>query len=359
MNLSYGTLDRPWFHRTMAGLCTLLVSGAYVDAWAHNHLGSTLETFFTPWHALLYSSMAAITVFLVLCAAWTGARPWEWGRALPDGYALSLAGCFAFGVGGILDLTWHLIFGIERSFQALISPTHLILMGSAALIVAGPLRWGWRSGGLRAGWPVVISATLLLAMLTFFGQFDHPFTSQWAAAPQPAVPTAMAEELGVLGVIFHTALSMTVALFLIRRFRLPLGSLTVLLGVTSLLVTLIHAFDPIFLIGVIGGVVGDVLLLTLRPSALRPLRARVLAVVVPVVIYALYFGALFTHDGVWWPVHLWTGAIVLAGVTGWLVSLVVMPSGHAAAAVVEEVDRPATAQSPATGRQSGLAMTDG
>jgi hypothetical protein len=160
-------------------------------------------------------------------------------------------------------------------------------------------------------------------------------------------------------VIFHTALSMTVALFLIRRFRLPLGSLTVLLGVTSLLVTFIHAVDPIFLIGAIGGVVGDVLLLTLRPSALRPLRARVLAVVVPVVIYALYFGALFTHDGVWWPVHLWTGAIVLAGVTGWLVSLVVMPSRHAAAAVVEEVDRPATAQSPATGRQSGLAMTDG
>jgi hypothetical protein len=31
-------------------------------------------------------------------------------------------------------------------------------------------------------------------------------------------------------------------------------------------------------------------------------------------------------DGVWWPIHLWTGTIVLAGVTGWLVSLVVLPA---------------------------------
>jgi hypothetical protein len=343
----------------MGGLCTLLVGGAYVDAWAHNHLGSTLETFFTPWHGLLYSSMAAITAFLVLSAAWTGARPWEWGRALPGGYALSLAGCFAFGVGGILDLTWHLIFGIERSFQALISPTHLILMGSSALIVSGPLRWAWRSQRRRAGWPVVVSATLLLAMLTFFGQFDHPFTSQWAAAPQPAVPTAMAEELGILGVIFHTALSMTVVLLLIRRFELPRGSLTVILGSTSLLVTFIHSFDPIFLMGVIGGFVGDVLLATLRPSAARPVRVRVLASVVPVVIYALYFRALFVSDGVWWPVHLWTGAIVLAGATGWLVSLVVIPARAAAPAVVEGLDRPAGAPSVATGKGSGVAITDG
>jgi hypothetical protein len=343
----------------MGGLCTLLVGGAYVDAWAHNHLGSTLETFFTPWHGLLYSSMAAITAFLVLSAAWTGARPWEWGRALPDGYALSIAGCFAFGVGGILDLTWHLIFGIERSFQALISPAHLILMGSSALIVSGPLRWAWRSQRRRAGWPVVVSATLLLAMLTFFGQFDHPFTSQWAAAPQPAVPTAMAEELGILGVIFHTALSMTVVLLLIRRFELPRGSLTVILGATSLLVTFIHSFDPIFLMGVIGGFVGDVLLATLRPSAARPVRVRVLASVVPVVIYALYFRALFVSDGVWWPVHLWTGAIVLAGATGWLVSLVVIPARAAAPAVVEELDRPAGAPSVATGKGSGIAITDG
>lgn len=338
MNQKLRTLDRPWFHWTMAGLSTLLVAGAYIDAWAHNHLSSTLETFFTPWHALLYTSMAMLTAYLVFSAAWTGARPRDWGRALPDGYALSLVGCFAFGVGGVLDMAWHLIFGVERSFQALISPTHLILMGSGALIVSGPLRAAWRRPGSQAGWPAVISATLLLAMFAFFTQFDHPFTSQWAAAPPPAVPPEMAEELGILGVIVQTALSMTVVLFLIRRFKLPPGTLTVVLGLTSLLVTFIRAFDPIFVIAVIGGVVGDVLLLALRPSAQRPQQARILATVVPVVIYALYFRALFVADGVWWPIHLWAGAIALAGLTGWLVGLVVMPARSAAPVTVVEVE---------------------
>jgi hypothetical protein len=64
----------------------------------------------------------------------------------------------------------------------------------------------------------------------------------------------------------------------------------------------------------------------------------VLASVVPVVIYALYFRALFVSDGVWWPVHLWTGAIVLAGATGWLVSLVVLPARSAEPVVAAESD---------------------
>ena len=111
----------PRFEWSMTALAGAVVTGAYVDVWAHNHLASTLETFFTPWHALLYGSFAATTAFLVLAAAWTGARPLDWGRALPDGYATSLLGCLLFGVAGLLDMTWHLRFGIERSFEALIS----------------------------------------------------------------------------------------------------------------------------------------------------------------------------------------------------------------------------------------------
>src|SRR5262245_61157157 len=100
------------FEWTMVGLSTAIVVGAHVDAWAHGHVGSTLETFFTPWHALLYASLAATTAFLVASAAWTGARPTAWVRALPDGYAPSLAGCVLFGIGGVLDMAWHLTFGI-------------------------------------------------------------------------------------------------------------------------------------------------------------------------------------------------------------------------------------------------------
>jgi len=315
----------PRFEWAVVGLSAAVVSGAHLDSWAHGHVASTLETFFTPWHALLYASLAATTAFLVLCSAWTGARPWEWARALPDGYALSLVGCVLFGIGGVLDMAWHLTFGIERGFQALISPTHLILMVSAGLIVSGPLRAAWRRPGGAIGAPAIVSATFTLTTLTFFGQFDHPFTSQWAALPQPIVPAQPAEELGMLGIVFQSAVLMGVVLLLVRRFDLPPGTLTFVMGVNAVFVTLINAADPIILIGVAGGVVADVAYALLRPAPSRPGRLRVFAFLVPTVLYALYFAGLIHADGVWWPVHLWAGAPVVAGLTGWLVSVLVVP----------------------------------
>jgi hypothetical protein len=331
----------PRFEWATVALSTAVVAGAHVDSWAHGHVASTLETFFTPWHALLYASLAATTAFLVVCAAWTGARPWNWARALPDGYGLSLLGCVLFGIGGVLDLAWHLTFGIERGFQALISPTHLILILSAGLIVSGPLRAAWGRPGRAIGWPAIASATLTLTVLTFFGQFDHPFTSQWSALPQPIVPPEPAEELGVLGIVFQTALLMSVVLLLVRRFSLPPGALTFVMGVNAVFVTLISGADPIIVIGVAGGVVADVAYALLRPSAARLTAVRVFAFVVPTVLYALYFWGLIRADGVWWPVHLWAGAPVVAGLTGWLVSLVAVPAAAPAEASAEAATLPA------------------
>jgi hypothetical protein len=315
----------PRFEWAAVALSAAVVVGAHVDSWAHGHVSSTLETFFTPWHALLYASLAAATAFLVLSAAWTGARPWEWPRALPDGYGVSLVGCVLFGIGGVLDLGWHLTFGIERNFQALISPTHLVLIASAGLIVSGPLLAAWRRPGRAIGWPAIASATLTLTMLTFFGQFDHPFTSQWSALPQTFVPPQSAEELGMLGIIFQSALLMGVVLLLVRRFDLPPGSLTFVMGVNAVFVTLINQADPIIAIGVAGGVAADVAYALLRPAPSRPARLRVFAFLVPAVLYVLYFAGLIRADGVWWPVHLWAGAPVVAGLAGWLVSLMVVP----------------------------------
>ena len=45
-------------------LAAMLIGGSASDAWAHANLGDELESFFTPWHALLYAGFA-------LTAAWT------------------------------------------------------------------------------------------------------------------------------------------------------------------------------------------------------------------------------------------------------------------------------------------------
>ena len=51
-----------------------------------------------------------------------------------------------------------------------------------------------------------------------------------------------------------------------------------------------------------------------------------MAALVPFGLYSLYFLTLALLGGVWWPIPLWLGAIVLSGVVGWLVSYLLVPS---------------------------------
>src|ERR1700736_6834181 len=104
------------FEWTVVALSTWLLGGAYLDAWAHRHL-ARLETFFTPWHAVLYSGMFAILAFLAITAQRNRDRGYSLDQVLPAGYSLSLIGCVLFGVGGVIDMAWHLRFGIEVSLR--------------------------------------------------------------------------------------------------------------------------------------------------------------------------------------------------------------------------------------------------
>src|SRR5215213_8119748 len=50
------------------------IAGLFLDGWAHANLASTLETFFTPWHAVLYSGFFAVAGVLILGQARNMAR---------------------------------------------------------------------------------------------------------------------------------------------------------------------------------------------------------------------------------------------------------------------------------------------
>ena len=170
----------PGFEWLMASLAALLVGGLDLDIWAHSH-GKVDQSFFTPWHAVLYGAMALNGIVLgIVVARNVLQKKYPWQRALPEGYGLSLVGVIAFAIGGVLDLAWHTLFGIEEDIQALLSPTHLILATSAALILTGPLR----SAAIRIGasapasWrtlgPMVLSVCSVFTLLGLFSQFAHP-----------------------------------------------------------------------------------------------------------------------------------------------------------------------------------------
>lgn len=309
-------------------LCGFWLSfGAHLDAWAHHHVPQ-LETFFTPWHAVLYSGFIANAA--VLGTVWwrSKARLRTWRRGVPRGYELSLLGCLVFGAGGILDMCWHLVFGIERDFAALLSPTHLILMTGAGMIVSGPLQASWQSGLPRSRLPALLSAALLLSVLSFFLQFDLPYTSQLASAQTPAwLQTDGAEELGVAGIILQSAAMTSVALVLVRRLRLPFGSFGLILGIDATLATVIFKLDPVILVGLLGGLVADALYRVIRPAS-SPARFRLFAFLFPVPLYSLYFAGIEAVDGIWWQVHVWVGSVIAAALTGWLLSFLVWPGAN-------------------------------
>lgn len=177
----------------MGWLSMLLAGGVVQDIWAHNH-GLVDQSFFTPWHAILYSTMTIVGVFLAANAFINHRKGCPWGKSLPAGYGLSLVGAFLFALGGALDLWWHTIFGIEADTEALLSPTHLLLLTSALLIVTGPMRAAWLTFDPRTarGWrtlgPALLGATAALTLLGQFTQFASPMVSPLAAKDPTKLP---------------------------------------------------------------------------------------------------------------------------------------------------------------------------
>ncbi len=169
----------------VALLSSWLVGGFYVDLWAHRH-GMVDETFFTPWHALLYAGAATFGTVLAVAGLRAIRRGAPWRRALPGPYRLSFVGTILFAVAGVADLGWHMLFGFEVDTEALLSPTHLLLATSGLLMIGGPIRSirtrstdrpAWRSQG-----PAIITLALGLAVFGAFTQYAHPVLDPWAQA---------------------------------------------------------------------------------------------------------------------------------------------------------------------------------
>jgi hypothetical protein len=322
------------FDWTMTILAAVFLGGLYLDGWAHTH-GRVDDTFFTPWHAVLYGGWLACTAFLVGAWARGRARGRAWREALPAGYGLSLLGGTAWLVAGPADLVWHQVFGFEVSVEALMSPAHLALVLGAALVLSGPLRSAWGRPDLeRQSWtrrlPMLLSLTFVLSQITFFLQMGHPIANLWGrGAARPERFANAIQEAGITGILLASLVLVAAVLLLLRRGGAPAGSLTVMVTLNSVAMGFVYDQGPYPLAPVtafaIAGVLGDVLWAVLRPSVERPVASRWFAFAVPVVLHLLYFASLALTTGLWWTVHLWLGTVLFTGVGGWLLSYLALP----------------------------------
>ncbi|MFL5664766.1 MAG: hypothetical protein ACJ8BW_25985 [Ktedonobacteraceae bacterium] len=175
--------------------------------------------------------------------------------------------------------------------------------------------------------------------MTFFTAYASPLIAPW-----PIINSDNSPSRGITDILLITALTMGVVLLALRRWRLPFGTFTFMLGLNGALMVV---FSPGSLLvsiptALLGGLAADIMYRFLKPSPDRPASVRLFAFAVPVMFYALYFidlqivGPVIFQSGILWSVPFWTGAPVIAGIAGFLLSFVMIPPAQ----VVEEKDKP-------------------
>ncbi|MBP1991492.1 hypothetical protein [Paenibacillus eucommiae] len=317
---------------------TWLVVGIFIDGYAHNH-GMT-ESFFSPWHGILYSGfMASAAWILGLVYVNKRRNASTWRQAIPVGYGLGLIGVFVFLTGGICDMIWHLIFGIEQNLTALLSPSHLLLMLGTLLIISSPFRAGWEDSPHKPAWrpffPTLLSASLSVVTASFFLMYMWMFRYNLAAPDvidwyksrtDPFFGIRVIEDLEIRGltyILMNTLLFMYPVFLLLKRWQLPFGSITFLFTCISVLMGVLDGFQQYqsILISLAAGLAADSIHVIFRHREGVMGGYRVLALVVPVVLWGGYFLSMALSVGIGWDPELWAGSMVQASLLSLAISI--------------------------------------
>ncbi len=326
----------------VAGLCGVwMVTGLFLDGWAHRN--QKPETFFSPWHAVLYSGFIASAVWMLRVVRSHQHEGNSLRRSIPVGYGLRIIGVSVFGVGAIGDLIWHQIFGIEADIEALLSPTHLVLLTGGLLMAAGPIASTFRRTGdaQKPTWSsvgsVIAAVGFMLSVLQFFlmylspydyGKYDYDYLeargrSNW-----------LGNEVLVDGIASALIFSILVGVamnFLVKHVRVPRGGFAVIIFVPAILQSILNSFDTASrLIGpAVAALVAEATWPRVRNSLASPNRVAVVAGWISCLALITNYGMLIgvaLSQKLTWAVHLWAGLPFLAALFAGVISVVVQLS---------------------------------
>ncbi|MGA7356841.1 MAG: hypothetical protein WBW76_15560 [Candidatus Cybelea sp.] len=310
-----------------------LSGGIMIDAWYHFH--STVETFFEPAHALLYAGLLAAYAFTAFAAVSGRRQGYPWRCVLPPGYETTVAGLVVCLAGGVSDMIKHSLWGFEEGFNALLSPTHLVIGAGMFLIIAGPIRSGLTRSQppatLVGQLPLVLSAASMMELVHWGTQFIFMSAAERFNAPlSPAsIPHSTLtlltlqydkQGIGLLAVIVQSILVTGFFLYLARRIRLAFGAALVLLVVGNAFIAaadsnFIGQFIAVLLASLVSGLIAD--LFRLDPKDQRSRRWSVASFIIPAAYWATMLSMLgATTGGIWWSPDVISGSILFAGLVG-------------------------------------------
>ena len=294
--------------RAIAFFGTWMITGLFLDGWAHQV--DKPETFFSPWHGILYSGFAA-------AVGWFAFDGWRHPRGTRRGLSptdrLAARGLVIFVIGAVGDGLWHEVFGVEVDLEALVSPSHLALLVGGFLMVTAPVRAA--AGDLSeetprwSEWvPQAITLTLAMALVSFFTQYLSVFSDLAGGLPAGAVLTEYREVVDLASILATNTILMISSIYVLRRWRPPAGTFALMYGGVALAMTGLEAFRAVELVipFVVAGIVAD--LLTQRGA-----RISVVVGAASVSLWSLFFFVAEITYGLTWSPELWSGAVVLAG----------------------------------------------
>jgi hypothetical protein len=309
-----------------------LVIGLQLDAYAHATTPQ-LETFWTPWHAVLYSGIAAsgFTLLWIMRPRLPSIPTYRTLLALPNALRIPLAGMALLLVGGGIDTLWHNIFGIEQGLEIFVSPSHELIIMGMVLVAAGPVLMLATTPGdrLSIGDGVLATLSTLLSVLplhiyslhasglgrTFLGDGENP------------VRIFSTDAQMMHGYLFSTVLLLVPIVLLGRRWPVPAGVPTLLVAIPAVLMHLMFSTgDPWWpSITVAVAAAGTEIVLRLGATLVRwPEEARWLALglLAPPLVWGSVIVVGATEDAVGWNVHMISGVLTLVAITGLLTVLI-------------------------------------
>ncbi|MEU4240210.1 hypothetical protein [Actinoplanes sp. NPDC026619] len=301
-----------------------LVTGLQLDAYAHATTPE-LETFWTPWHAVLYSGIAAsgLTLVWLLRSRLPTIPTYRTLIALPNALRVPLLGMAFLLVGGGVDTLWHNIFGIEQGLEIFVSPSHEFIILGMVLVAAGPammtaLRPGDRLT-IADGTVVTISALLTALPLHIYSLHANVLGEFFFGEGDDPVRIYSTDAQVMHGFLFTTVLLLLPIILIGRRWRLPIGVPAVLVAVPALAMHLMFLEgDPWWAsLTVALAALGIELVARVVTPLLPPATTwAVLGLAAPPVLWGTLLLVADIEEGVGWNVHIVTGLLTYTALTG-------------------------------------------
>lgn len=302
-------------------LSVWLIGGLFLDGYAHTYVIDTeTEDFFTPWHGVFYAGFAAVAAWV----AWIGYRRRQPGRLIdwfPASYRHAVVGIALFAAGGVGDAIWHTIFGIEVGIDALLSPTHVVLLIGGLLILWTPVRsvaervTSATETTTGDAWLRVGAVTLVTALLAFFVQYLWVLPYTWFAAqaydPRSGAGVFIVEQF-FGGALVTTAILLGPVLLAHRHAALRFGSVTAIWTATQALETLAFSKSWNTIILAFGaGVVFDLVYRIARSE-----KMLLACAAGPAALWTGFVLAAAWIEDLTWPPELIGGLIMITALSG-------------------------------------------